>query len=1208
METVFSNRSRKLPEFLPASVAVLAFALLSLVVFLLIIFSRLSRTKEHLDNRMTRNIQAIELLGSARSIFNLLASRGLTGPPATPAQIAGLSAQVRADFETLGRLSLPWTPQEKHLVAQGKSAWKTLFARLETSGGGPAFSSVSRIGPLKDRLLIQILTKSLLRTEKKRLPLIRTIGRIEGGILAASFAGFILTVLAAWLFLKTSRAFASQKNLSDVLRKIDRLLESETCDDLSVLFGKVARELSRSMDLPLVAIAFVLPEEDTLRFLGVAGTASGFAEEITFRVAPGEKSLTESARKSGTPQLAEDLATDPRFSSWQERARDFGLRSAVVDATPTKDGDLMVLALFREHPGGFSEEALPLVSGLLRTLVACSDRRNTESERLLLVSCHEALAEIHQALLRSKNAGEMFGEVARTLVTKTDLAGIQIHVPEEGTEFLRLEASGGKTPDLALGSKTVRASKRSTTPVFGESVTSRAFQAGKIVGPAVVSTDPTMKKLLALIPSLNEVKSIMAYPVLIPEREEPAAVLTVWIGVLRHFTPELQLLLAQLAQSLSLAIERLDRTRQIEFFSLAAQNTTDGIIITDSDTRVRWVNRAFEEKYGFSQKEILGRRPLDFRTGPETDLQALDRVRMLETQGLSFSETFRVYSRNGEPCWIFVNATSLRSPDGSHTGYVGIETDVTALKELEERSRRVSLLYQALSETTAALEEPSSSTTEERIAGTLSRLSALLGFRFLLLGTISESRTNLRILAGTGPDPLGFEALLNDPQDKTAGDFLKNPRSGRLSDLSLPQSLRERALSRGFSGMIAAPAPRVSGETLLLAGFFEEASLLHLETAPLFEKISDAIAGFLDKAERAKTAKIERARDLQLEAQREILSARDEERVYRILADTVSSEPGVLFANVRIPEGESLKSCAMMGPLSPFIAHLPPAPLTLPDPGMPCPFPTRIYHARTPLRIHRPGEDPAMDVLWRTHPLDAAGIAAGWPIHGPDPGAPPVAVLTVAIDRTYGDGFSDNILYALIDDLTESASLAIDRIRAHRKMENLSLLDPLTGLLNRRGLDIFLGEFLKTLHRRSGVGILAVLDLDRFKPVNDTWGHAAGDMLLMELGRRMKAFVRDSDLVARLGGDEFAIAMNLSSLGDLPSIMERMHPVIEAPYFLPNGPDEGVLIALSMGIAPYPEAGEDPDLLVQRADSALYAVKNAKGNRDRWWALWSAPS
>jgi diguanylate cyclase (GGDEF) domain len=134
---------------------------------------------------------------------------------------------------------------------------------------------------------------------------------------------------------------------------------------------------------------------------------------------------------------------------------------------------------------------------------------------------------------------------------------------------------------------------------------------------------------------------------------------------------------------------------------------------------------------------------------------------------------------------------------------------------------------------------------------------------------------------------------------------------------------------------------------------------------------------------------------------------------------------------------------------------------------------------------------------------------------------------------------------------------------------------------------------------------IGMLDLDNFKPINDQYGHAAGDVLLTTFADRLQGALRQTDFVARLGGDEFVLVFeDLKNMDDLESVLARIQEAIEAPFMLPGG--DSVIVGGSLGLTFYPFDDGDPDQLLRHADQALYTIKEAKRNRERFWTYYHA--
>jgi diguanylate cyclase (GGDEF)-like protein len=163
------------------------------------------------------------------------------------------------------------------------------------------------------------------------------------------------------------------------------------------------------------------------------------------------------------------------------------------------------------------------------------------------------------------------------------------------------------------------------------------------------------------------------------------------------------------------------------------------------------------------------------------------------------------------------------------------------------------------------------------------------------------------------------------------------------------------------------------------------------------------------------------------------------------------------------------------------------------------------------------------------------------------------------------------------------------RLRGHLdEIEHQALHDGLTGLPNRDLLRRRVEEALALAQQRqAGVAVL-LLDLDRFKEVNDTLGHQSGDLLLQALGERLSGLVRATDTVARLGGDEFAIVSPGAGEEGAIAVAERIRSGLEEPFALGN---LAVEVEASIGIALFPEHGSDVEALIRHADVAMYQGK-----------------
>jgi diguanylate cyclase (GGDEF)-like protein len=175
--------------------------------------------------------------------------------------------------------------------------------------------------------------------------------------------------------------------------------------------------------------------------------------------------------------------------------------------------------------------------------------------------------------------------------------------------------------------------------------------------------------------------------------------------------------------------------------------------------------------------------------------------------------------------------------------------------------------------------------------------------------------------------------------------------------------------------------------------------------------------------------------------------------------------------------------------------------------------------------------------------------------------------------------------------------------KANLRIRHMAQHDILTGLANRWLLGEFLARTIAFCQRTKKTFSVFFLDLDGFKPVNDQFGHDAGDWVLNQLGKRLKDLLRDSDLVARVGGDEFvALALEVESVPQATVIAQKLLSVIRRPL---NWNSTELRLDASIGISMFPQDGKDAEELVNHADDAMYRVKKSGKSG---WGFYSVPT
>jgi diguanylate cyclase (GGDEF)-like protein/PAS domain S-box-containing protein len=201
---------------------------------------------------------------------------------------------------------------------------------------------------------------------------------------------------------------------------------------------------------------------------------------------------------------------------------------------------------------------------------------------------------------------------------------------------------------------------------------------------------------------------------------------------------------------------------------------------------------------------------------------------------------------------------------------------------------------------------------------------------------------------------------------------------------------------------------------------------------------------------------------------------------------------------------------------------------------------------------------------------------------------------------------------AYYTDITQAISMREKFENERRMREELAIVnrdlvkdsntDPLTRLFNRRAFDAFISQAIKSAKERTQPISILMLDLDFFKKVNDTYGHAGGDEVLKESGRRWLAQIRGSDMLARIGGEEFCVVLPETTMAQAELVAEKIILATRENLFTiktPDGGSESFPVTVSIGVAStdhFPE-GFSPEMFMNVADSALYRAKHGGRNQ-----------
>ena len=324
-------------------------------------------------------------------------------------------------------------------------------------------------------------------------------------------------------------------------------------------------------------------------------------------------------------------------------------------------------------------------------------------------------------------------------------------------------------------------------------------------------------------------------------------------------------------------------------------------------------------------------------------------------------------------------------------------------------------------------------------------------------------------------------------------------------------------------------------------------------------------------------------------------SSREFSRLFSLSSDLAeATAPGVLGDLIarHLAEATGMDDCAIYslspdtGRLSPFGSHPPERAMdTDAEALMARPMLQRVVneHVHMTVDVVNESADPAerahLRALGRTAMLLLPLVAHADPVG--------VAELTATEHQTVSER-----RLALAKTLAFEAAMAIENGRLYHDVRERSLHDPLTGLANRSLFFDRVSHAIARMGRQPGLQIAVLfIDLDGFKNVNDSFGHARGDRLLVLVAERLSTVVRAADSVGRLGGDEFALLLeDVTTADGAVTVAERALSLLKQPFELPG---ESVNLTASIGVASRADANTSADALINEADEAMYEAKRA---------------
>jgi diguanylate cyclase (GGDEF)-like protein/PAS domain S-box-containing protein len=570
--------------------------------------------------------------------------------------------------------------------------------------------------------------------------------------------------------------------------------------------------------------------------------------------------------------------------------------------------------------------------------------------------------------------------------------------------------------------------------------------------------------------------------------------------------------------------------RSEDRFRRLLTNAADAVVVLDEDGTIMFATDAIEGLIGYSPEELVGRRDMSVIV----ELEDLERVRasrssdLLQTPGLSRRLDMRVHHRDGGLRWCQISVTN-RLDDPVIQGVVVNVHDITQRREAEASVAAAEARFRSLVQHAAdGIMILDSRGRCQYASPSYERLTGHVAGQ--LVGSLMREYGHPDDLAALGA---AWAQMLEHPDETTRVEARVRHADGRWHWQAM--SISNRLDDPTLAGIILNVRDVTDSRALdeLLA---EESRILEMIAW------AEPLEGVLDRA-----------------------------------ASITAAYTDARYCLIRLFDGDTLRLAAA--------PNLPPAAyerLTriAVDSQLPA---ARAAVSREEVFVVDPADSSSETVADLAVSL---GIAASWSVPIELPNRNAVAGTLTLLFGSPDDTRAEH--RPLVERVVSLAAVAIEQAQAREELEHRAFHDELTGLPNRALLYDRLTHALQRSPRRDAAVAVVFFDLDRFKLVNDSLGHDAGDRLLIQVAKRLRLKLRASDTVGRLGGDEFVVLVDdIHVEADAHAAVQRVVDILEQPFEVDG---ETIFVSASVGVALARDVAHAADVL-READDAMYRAK-----------------